>query len=282
LHPSDVLQADRGTVRVRNDDRRILFRSDQLIVGEDLPGALRRLEPALGALDVCRGDGVPHVLEANAKPREPGRIELDAYCRQRAAAHGHLSDAGDLGELLLEDGRCRVVHMPRINRVRREREKQDRRVGRVELAVGRFARQVGGQLSRRGVDRGLDVACGAVDVAVEIEGQRDAGRAQVARRGQLGQPGNAPELALERGRNRGGHRLGARAGQLGGDENRGEVDMRQRSDRKEGIRHCACERDGDRQQERPDRPRNEWRGEVHRRSNGGSRRRRRPRRSNAR
>jgi hypothetical protein len=140
LHASDVLQADRGTVRVRNDDRRILLRGDQLIVGEDLPGALRRLETALGALDVRRGDGVPHVLEANAIPREPGRIELDAHCRQRAAAHGHLSDAGDLGELLLKDGRCRVVHMPRINRVRREREKQDRRVGRVELAVGRFAR----------------------------------------------------------------------------------------------------------------------------------------------
>ena len=31
--------------------------------------------------------------------------------RQRTAPHEHLADALDLGELLLEDGGCRVVHL---------------------------------------------------------------------------------------------------------------------------------------------------------------------------
>ena len=53
------------------------------------------------------------------------------------------------------------------------RQDHDRRVGRVDLAVGRRRRQVARQLPSGGVDRGLDVVGGGVDVAVEIELQRD-------------------------------------------------------------------------------------------------------------
>ena len=60
-----------------------------------------------------------------------------------------------------------------------DRQDEDRRVGRIDLAIGRRARQVLRQLPRRGVDRGLDVVGGGVDVAVEIEldGDRRSRRA---------------------------------------------------------------------------------------------------------
>ena len=49
----------------------------------------------------------------------------------------------------------------------------------IDLAVGRIAGQVGGQIAAGGVDGGLDVARGGVDVAVQIELQGDRGRTQV-------------------------------------------------------------------------------------------------------
>ena len=42
-----------------------------------------------------------------------------------------------------------------------------------DFAIGRIAGQVGGQLAARGVDGCLHIAGGGIDVAVEIELQRD-------------------------------------------------------------------------------------------------------------
>ena len=98
-------------------------------------------------------------------------------------------------------------------RLRRQRQDQDRRVGRIDLAVGRIARQVGRQIGARGVDRRLHVARGAVDVAVEVELQRDARLADAALRGHLGDVGDLAEMAFERLGDAGRHRLGAGAGQ---------------------------------------------------------------------
>ena len=65
-------------------------------------------------------------------------------------------------------------------RLRGQRQDQDRRVGRIDLAVGRVAAAGGRQVGARGVDRRLHVARGAVDVAVEVELQRDARRADAS------------------------------------------------------------------------------------------------------
>ena len=107
---------------------------------------------------------------------ERRRIDLHAHRRLLPAADEHLPDAGDLRDLLREDGVGGVEDLRQRQRLRREREDQDRRVGRVDLAVVGARRQVRRQLAAGGVDRGLHVARGRVDVAVEIELQRDAGR----------------------------------------------------------------------------------------------------------
>ena len=58
------------------------------------------------------------------------------------------------------------------------RQDQDRRIGRIDLLVGRRHGQVLRQVCAGRLDRRLHVLRGAVDVAVEIELQRDRGRAE--------------------------------------------------------------------------------------------------------
>ena len=52
-------------------------------------------------------------------------------------------------------------------------ERQDRRVGGVDLGVDRRRRQVGGQQIARRVDRRLHLLLGDVDADIEAEPQRD-------------------------------------------------------------------------------------------------------------
>ena len=139
---------------------------------------------------------------------------------------------------------------------------QDRRIRRIDLAIGRRARQVLGQLAGGGVDRGLDVVGGGVDIAVEIELHGDRGRAERARRGHLRDAGNLGDLALERLGDRGGHRLRRGAGQRGADRNGGKVDLRQRRDRQQRIGDEADQQHRRHQQRRRDRPMNERSGNA--------------------
>ena len=73
-----------------------------------------------------------------------------------------------------------VEHLRQRQRFGRQRQDQDRRVGRVDLAVVGAAGQVGRQLGPRRVDGRLNVARGGRHVAVQIELQRDRGGAQRA------------------------------------------------------------------------------------------------------
>ena len=164
----DVGQPHRRAVAVGDDRaagtrRRVL----RLVVGVDLPAPVAVLDRALRAV------GVGRRRARRARPR--GR------CRTCSARCG-LSSTRTAGSELPPtstwptpstcDSFCgRIVEAasyiwPVRQRVRGQRQDQDRRVGRVDLAVGRIAAQVGRQVGARGVDRRLHVARGAVDVAV--------------------------------------------------------------------------------------------------------------------
>ena len=127
---------------------------------------------ALAAASAARTSSRPMPYLNSAR-----RVELDAHRRQRAPPMMHLADALDLRQILLQDVRGGVVDLAAGQRVRGQRQDQDRRVGRIDLAVGRVAAQARRQVGPRGVDRRLHIARGAVDVAVEAELQGDARRA---------------------------------------------------------------------------------------------------------
>ena len=85
----------------------------------------------------------------------------------------HLRDAADHRHALREHGLGVLVDLRQRQRRRAERQEEDRLVGRVDLLERRRRRHARRQLPRRRGDRRLHVLRGGVDVAVEIELQRD-------------------------------------------------------------------------------------------------------------
>jgi hypothetical protein len=75
----------------------------------------------------------------------------------------------------LRQHRFRVaVHLRQRQGLRGQGEEQHREIGRIALVVRRRRRHAFRQAARRARDRRLHVLRGGVDVAIEIEGQRDA------------------------------------------------------------------------------------------------------------
>src|SRR2546429_664324 len=107
----------------------------------------------------------------------PGRLLTAAGRRQ--------ADTGELRDLLGQVGVGEVLHLGERQRIRGQRERQNRRVRGIDLAVDGRAGQITRQEGRRGIDRGLDLLLGDVDRVVEGELQRDQRGAERARRGHL-------------------------------------------------------------------------------------------------
>ena len=133
-------------------------------------------ELALRQIRVLLAQHRAHVFEAKTETVQLRGIDIHAHAGQRAAADDHLADASNLRQALLNDRGRGVVKLASVVNIRSERENHDRRVGGIDFALGRVARQVGRQISARGVDRRLHVARRAVNVPVQIKLQRDAGR----------------------------------------------------------------------------------------------------------
>ena len=146
---ADVGQPHRRAVAVGDDDRHVLGGLCRLVVGVDLPAPVAVLDRALGPVGVGCGD------RARARPRSRCRSLFIALGLSSTRTAGSelpptvdLADAFDLRELLREDRRRGVVHLPLRHRVRRHRHDQHRRVGGIDLAVGRIAGQARRQRAR--------------------------------------------------------------------------------------------------------------------------------------
>src|SRR5262249_29572067 len=237
LDGGHVGEPHRRAVPPGHEEGLVLACLARLVVGVDLPLPVAFLYGALWPVGIRRRDRGAHVVEADRELVERCRVQLYAHGRQGAAAHRHLAYALELGELLREYGRGGVVHPSAVKGVGGERQYHDRRVGGIDLAVDRVVGKPRRQLAARGVDGGLHVARGAVDVAGEIELQRDPGRAERGGGGNLRHARNAPEGPLERRRDGGRHGLRARAGQLDLHRDRGEIHLRQRRHREQLERH---------------------------------------------
>ncbi|MGY4459699.1 hypothetical protein ACVWYI_003659 [Bradyrhizobium sp. LB13.1] len=232
---ADVADSQGTAIAIGDDDVVPVLGLGQLVVGVDRVGALRAVDIAFGAVDRGDRDLAAHVLHRQALGDEFRRIDLDADGRFLLAADEHLRDARELADLLGELGIDRVADAGQRQCLGGRRQQQDRRVGRVDLAVGRRRGQILRQLAARGIDGALHVIGGAVDAAVEVELDRDRRGAQIARRGHLGDARDLGELPFERLGHRRGHGLRAAARQIGGDLDGREVHLRQWRDRQQGI-----------------------------------------------
>ncbi len=148
-------------------------------------------------------------------------------------------------------------------RLRRQRQRDDRRVGRVHLRIERRIGQVARQRRGGRIDRRLHILRGAVDVAVEVELQRDLADAEGARRRHRLQRRDLAELPLKRSGHQRGDGVGIGARQLRRHLDGREIDLRQRRDRQPPVAETAAQHHRDAEQRGRDRPVNEWRRDAH-------------------
>ena len=229
-HVATSLRRTGARVAVGDDDLAIGLGGGDLVVGGDGVALMRAVERALGPGDVGRRDGAVEIRHAEPVGGEPRHVGLDAHGRADAALDRHVADAGHRRQALGDERVGEVAQVAHRDDVGGQRQRDDGRVGRVHLRVGRRIGQVARQRRAGGVDRRLHVLRGGVDVAPEVELQRDLAEPVGARRGHGRQRRDLPELALQRGGDQRRHGLRVGARQLRRDLDGREVDLRQRRD----------------------------------------------------
>ena len=161
------------------DDQRLIVGGGlQLIVGMHLPAVGAVLQRPLRLAHVGVADGGAHRVQRHALVEQRLRVEVDAHRRQGAAADVDIADAVNLRDGLRQLGGGEIIQLTLGVGVGGQRQDHDRRIRRVGFAVGRPAGHPARQQALRGVDRRLDIARRAVDIAVEVKLENDAGAAE--------------------------------------------------------------------------------------------------------
>ncbi len=262
-HVADIGQAHRRAVAIGNHQRFVVLGLDRLIVGIELVALAADVDASLRTVGIGAAERGANIFQPDPEFIERRRLEFDAHGGQRSAADADFADALDLRQLLRQHGGRGVIQFGRGQRIRRQRIDQDRRRGGVELAIAGIAAQRGRQVGARGVDRGLDVARGAIDVATDAELQVDARGAERTRRGHLADIGDLAEMTLQRTGHRGCHVRRARARQGRLHRNGRNIDVRQRRDRQLEKGDSTGDNQPERQQSGGDGPTDRRAGKTH-------------------
>ena len=239
-HVGDVAEHHRRAVAIGDHQRAVGVGGRELVVGRDGVGLMHAVERALRPRHIGADDRLADILEADAIGGEPRQVGLDAHRRPDAALHRDAADAGHLASRCAMQRVGEIALIAQRDGLRGQRQRDDRRVGRVHLGVSRRIGEVARQRRGRGVDRGLHVLRGAVDLAAEIELQRHLADAERARRGHQRQRRDLAELPFQRRRHQRRDGVGAGARKLGGDLDGRKVDLRQRRHRQPPVAEPAA------------------------------------------
>ena len=196
-------------------------------------------------------------------------LEMNADCphphrRPHIALHADFADTVDLRQFRLQQRVRRIRHPVQGNGVRGQRQRHDRRIGRVHLGINRWVGQCQRQRAGRRVDRRLHILRRAVDVARQRKLQGDLARPLRGGGGHHRQPLDLAELPLQAGSDQIGHHIRAGAGHLGGNLDGREIDLRQGGNRQGAIAHRPGQQHRNRQQRGGDRPGDEGGGDIQR------------------
>ena len=260
----DLRKHHRRAVAVGHHDRPVILARDNLVVGVDLIRLLRAVEIPLGLVDAGLLERGADIFQAQSIRRKRRRIHLDAHRGLLAAADGHKPHAGHLRNLLRQPRVRVILDFCQRNRLRCQRQREDRGVGGIGLAVDRRGGEPGRQIALRGVDRSLDLLLGHVDVQVQRKLKGDDGAAAGADRRHLVQAGQLSELAFQRRRDRRRDDIGA-CTRIKGDNLDGRViHLRQGRNRQLPVGDQPGEQDRHHQQRCRHRAQNEWARRAHR------------------
>ena len=168
---------------ITDDERLVVDGVRDLVVGKDVCGHDAVGDLAFGQVGVLQAQHGLQIRQGKSVAGQLRGICVHTHGRQRAASDIDLPYALDLRQLLLHDGGGFVIQLIGTVFVRCEAEDHDRRIGGIDLAIGRIGRQVGGQIGSRRIDGGLHIARRAINVAAEVElnGDRMCCRASLRR-----------------------------------------------------------------------------------------------------
>ena len=160
---ADIAEPDRRAVLVGDDQRFVVAGVADLVVGVDGVGAHRAVEIALRRVDVGVAERGAQIVDVQPVGGELADIGADPHRRPLAAADADEADAGKLRDLLRQAGVDEILDLRQRHGLRGQPQRQDRRVGRIDLGVDRRRGQVGRQQVAGGVDRGLHFLLGDVE-----------------------------------------------------------------------------------------------------------------------
>jgi hypothetical protein len=172
-HLGHVLDEHRSLVAIGHHHVAIGAGGGDLVVGGDRVGLVRAVERAFGARHIGADDHVAQVLHGDSVAGEPRQIGLDADRRPQVSLHRDPPHAAELAQPLGEQAVGEIAELPQRDGARRERQRHDRGVGRVDLGIVRRIRQRPRQRRSGRIDAGLHVLGSRIDVAGEIELQGD-------------------------------------------------------------------------------------------------------------
>ncbi len=159
---------------------------------------MRAVEVPFCLVDIGRHQRRAQILQIHPIGGELRRVRLDTDRRFLASADTDKTDAIHLRDLWREAGVGEIFHLRQRDVRRSQRQRQNRRVGRIGFAVDRRNGKIRRQVGSRGIDRLLHFLLGDVDVETEVELQRNDRTAFRTHGGHLLQPGYLAELALQR------------------------------------------------------------------------------------
>ncbi|MHC2860052.1 hypothetical protein ACVIYH_001130 [Bradyrhizobium diazoefficiens] len=181
----DVGKPDEIAVGALDDDVAELFRGAHLLVQRQRLALALAVEDADGTKRIGVDDCDPHVVGGDAGVRQRDGVQLHPHGRLVGAADRDVADTRHLRDALRQHRIGNVVDRARRQCLRGQCQHEDGRAGRVRFPEARQGRQIARQVHQRGVDRGLHVARGLVDVAADVELELDVGDAERRRRGDL-------------------------------------------------------------------------------------------------
>jgi hypothetical protein len=216
LHAVDdvrnIAESNRSAVFVSDDDRFVSVSGKNLVVRSDSERLPRPVEAAFRRIHVRLSENCSNIFQAEPEGGNRRRIHLHAHGRFLISLNRDKADAGDFANFLREQRVGEIVHAIQGQTIGRNRQRKDRRVGRIDLVVFRRVRQIWRQKSAGDIDRGLHVLRRNVDWAVENELQSDCRCTERAGGIHRRQSADLPKLPLERRSDRRDHHVCARAG----------------------------------------------------------------------
>src|SRR5262249_31722392 len=171
---------------------------EYLIVGSDFPLSMIVREMAFWNVRICAGQRRSNLLQADSVFVKDCRVQFHTHGRQRTSPHNDLTDTLHLRQPPRHDRGRGIVYLSFVQYIRCEGEHQDRRIGGIYFFICRIVRKVTRQVPACSRYCRLDIASGGIDIAIEIELQRDTRCSERTRRRHLCYSRDASELALER------------------------------------------------------------------------------------